>query len=410
VPVPDRQILFPWREVERLTGLALTEHGMADTLERLGFVVSADEGDASRVYVRVPSWRPDVHGKADLVEEIVRIAGVDEVEPTPLARPQAGVAPPVLTLLQKRTRLAKRTLGGCGLLEAVTWSFVSHDQAELFGGGAPALALANPIAADLSDMRPSLLPGLIAAAARNAKRGMPDVALFEVGQIFSGAGETDQRIAAASLRQGSARVGGDGRHWGEKPGTAGVFDAKADALTLLASLGVPSGGLQIVSGGPAYLHPGRSGTLQFGPKTVVGHFGELHPAVLDRFDLVGPVACFEIILDHLPVPKAKPTKSKGRLDRNDLMPLERDFAFVVDRQVQASEIIRAAQAADRILITRLNVFDVYEGPGVPEGKKSVGIAATLQPRERTLTEADLEAVAAKIVAEVTRKTGAVLRS
>ncbi|MCW6506839.1 phenylalanine--tRNA ligase subunit beta [Lichenifustis flavocetrariae] len=409
VPQPDRRIVFPWSEVARLTGLELPQSEMARSLERLGFELSSDEGDNNRVFVRVPSWRPDVHGKADLVEEVVRLAGLDQVAPVPLARPTPSVPRPVLTLLQKRARLAKRTLASCGLLEAVTWSFVSRERALLFGGGREELALANPIAADLSDMRPSLLPGLIAAAERNARRGMSDAALFEVGQIFLGAGENDQRVAAAGLRQGTARVAGAGRQWGEKTDRAGVFDAKADALNLLTSLGVATGGLQIVAGGPSYFHPGRSGTLQFGPKAVIGHFGELHPTILDAFDAEGPMACFEIVLDTLPQPKAKPTKVKGKLDLPELMPVERDFAFVVDRGVQAADILKAAQAADRALITRLAVFDVYEGAGVPEGKKSIGIAATLQPRERTLTEADLESLGRRIVEEVGKKTGAVLR-
>jgi phenylalanyl-tRNA synthetase beta chain len=217
-------------------------------------------------------------------------------------------------------------------------------------------------------------------------------------------------MAAAALRRGTARPVGAGRHWGEKPMSVGVFDLKADALTLLASLGVPTGGLQVVQGGPAWLHPGRSGTLQFGPKSVVGFFGELHPAVLEQLDATGPMACFEVILDALPQPKAKPTKTRGKLDLPDLMPVERDFAFVVDRDVAAADVLKAVQSADRNLITGLTIFDVYEGPGVPDGKKSVAVAATLQPRDKTLTEADLEAVTQRVVAEVGRKTGAVLRS
>ena len=409
VPQPNHRIDFPWSEVKRLTGLDLPQPDMARILDRLGFALGGDPGDSDRAFVRVPSWRPDVHGKPDLVEEIVRIAGLDQVAPVPLARQTAGVPDPMLTSMQKRTRLAKRTLGACGLLEAVTWSFVSKEQATAFGGGADELALANPIAADLSDMRPSLVPGLIAAAERNAKRGLADAALFEVGQVFLGSGEGDQRTAAAGLRRGSARLAGAGRQWGEKAGSVGVFDAKADALSLLTALGVPTGGLQVVAGGPAFLHPGRSGTLQFGAKTVVGWFGEIHPATLDALDASGPLACFEIILDALPQPKAKPTKSKGKLDLSDLMPVERDFAFVVDRGMASADILKAVQAADRTLITALSVFDVYEGPGVPDGKKSVAVGATLQPREKTLTEADLEAFTQRVVAEVTKRTGAVLR-
>lgn len=410
VPEPDRRIVFPWSEVARLTGLEVPQTDMARGLERLGFALSGDEGDNNRVFVRVPTWRPDVHGKADLVEEVVRLAGLDRIAPRPLLRAEAAVPRPVLTLLQKRTRLARRALSGSGLLEAVTWSFVAHDKAVLFGGGRDELALANPIASDLSDMRPSLLPGLIAAGERNARRGQGDVALFEVGQVFRGAGETDQRIAAAGLRRGTARVSGAGRQWGEKTANVTVFDAKADALTLLSALGVAVGGLQIVSGGPDYLHPGRCGTLQFGPKAIIGHFGEIHPAVLDAFDAGGPLVCFELTLDALPNPKTKPTKSKGKLDLAELMPVERDFAFVVDRAVAAADIMKAMQAAERTLVTRLSVFDVYEGPGVPDGQKSVAVTATLQPRDKSLTDADLDAVAQRIVAEVGKKTGATLRA
>ena len=409
VPTPDKEFAFSWSAVTRLTGLDRPRSEMADIFDRLGFRISGDR-DADQVSVHVPTWRPDVEGSADLVEEILRIAGLDQVEPQPLARPTAGVPTPVLTSLQRRTRSAKRVLAASGLLEAVTWSFVSHEQATLFGGGQRDLTLANPIAADLSDMRPSLIPGLIAAAERNAKRGFADAALFEVGQVFRGAGESDQRTAAAVLRRGTARLGGAGRHWADKATGVGVFDAKADALSLLSALGVPVGGLQIVAGGPAFLHPGRSGTLQFGPKGVVGWFGEIHPAVLDQLDAQGPLACFEVILDALPAAKAKPTKSKGKLDLPDLMPVERDFAFVVGRTVTAGDILKAAQGADRALISRVSVFDVYEGPGVPDGMKSVAIAATLQPRQQTLTDADLEALSRRVIEAVKLKTGASLRS
>ncbi len=404
IPRPDLRIDFPLSEVARLTGLDLPASNMQGTLEKLGFDLVGHPDNADWIVARVPSWRPDVHGKADLVEEIVRIAGLDKVEPVPLSR-EPGVARPVLTLLQRRTRLAKRTLAGCGLLEAVTWSFVSNAQAGAFGGGAPELELSNPIAAELSSMRPSLLPGLIAAAGRNAARGSGDVGLFEVGQIFLGDGEADQRIAAAGLRRGTAGQGGAGRHWQGTAAPVGVFDAKADALTLLASLGVPAGAVQVVAGGPSYLHPGRSLTFRMGPKVIIGSCGEIHPEVLRVMDLTGPVACFEIILDALPPPKARPTKARPKLVLSDFMPLERDYAFLVDRAVPAAELMTAAQSADRALITGVSVFDVYEGQGVPTGQKSVALAITLQPRDRTLAEADLEEVSRKIVEAVSRKTG-----
>ncbi len=408
-PVPNITVDFPWSEVKRLTGLELPVSEMAGTLEKLGFTVAAQATNADRVTVRAPSWRPDIEGKADIVEEIVRIAGVDRVASTPFMRSESTVAAPILTLLQKRTRLARRALAAQGLVEAVTWSFVSRERATLFGGGKPELSLANPIAADLSDMRPSLLPGLLAGAQRNADRGHGDVALFEIGQIFRGAGEKDQRIAAAAVRRGAAKAQGAGRHWSGKASAVDVFDAKADVMTMLAALGVPLSGLNVVPGGPAWLHPGRSATLQFGPKNIIGSFGELHPRTLEALDVSGSLCAFEIILDDLPAPRAKPTRAKAKLDLSEFMPLERDFAFVVDRHVKALDIVRAAQGADKALIAAVDVFDVYEGPGVPEGAKSVGVAVRLQPRERTLTEADIEQVAARIVAEVAKKTGAVLR-
>ena len=407
VPVPDHRIDFPLSEVHRLTGLDLPSSEMQGILEKLGFDLVGHPDNADRIVARAPSWRPDVHGKADLVEEIVRIAGLDRVASQPLPR-EPGVPRPVLTLLQKRTRLAKRVLAGEGLLEAVTWSFVSDEQAALFGGGAPELRLANPIAAELSAMRPSLLPGLLAAAGRNAARGSSDVALFEVGQIFLGDGEDDQRIAAAGLRRGTARLAGSGRHWAGAAGPVGVHDAKADALALLSALGVAVAGVQVVPGGPATLHPGRSTSFRIG-KVVIGHCGEIHPEVLRKMDVAGPVAVFEIVLDALPAPKTRPTKARPKLVLSDLMPVERDFAFVVDRTVPAAELVAAAQGADRGFVADVSVFDVYEGKGVADGRKSVALAVTLQPREKTLTDIEIDAVGQKIVEAVTKRTGAALR-
>lgn len=406
VPDTDRIIDFPWTEVRRLSGLDLPRPEMKVTLESLGFHVA---GSGDRVKVLSPSWRPDVEGKADLVEEIIRIAGLDRIEPKPLPRIDATVIRPVLTVMQKRTRQAKREFAARGLVEAVTWSFIAHDDATLFGGGKPELALANPIAADLSDMRPSLVPGLARAAQRNADRGYGDVALFEVGQCFSSDQPEGQTTKATALRRGSARHGGAGRHWDGAARPVDAFEAKADALALLASLGVPTGGLQVVAGGPDWLHPGRSGTLQFGPRNPVGVFGELHPRVLKALDVKGPVVVCEITLDALPLPKYRPTKMKPAAHLPDFQPLTRDFAFVVSRKVAAGDILKAAQAAERTLVTAVEVFDVYEGAGIGEDQKSVAVAVRLQPTDRTLTDAEIEAVSQKIVAEVTRKTGATLR-
>jgi phenylalanyl-tRNA synthetase beta chain len=338
----------------------------------------------------------------------VRIVGVDKVPMTPFERGD-DARKPVLTAIQLRTRRAKRALAARGMVEAVTWSFISKPHAELFGGGQAELALANPIAADLSDMRPSLLPNLIVAAQRNADRGYPNSALFEVGQVFAGDQPQDQRTAASGVRRALARPAGIGRHWsGAAPVDA--FDAKADALAVLTAASAPSSALQVVPGGPSWFHPGRCGTIQIGPQNVLGHFGELHPRALAALDAEGPLVGFEVILERIPEPRAKPTRAKPPLELSAFQPVERDFAFVVDRAVKAGDLVRAAQSAERKLITNVNVFDVYEGEGIAPGKKSIAIAVTLQPRDKTMTDQEIDAVAAKIVAEVGKRTGGTLRA
>ena len=409
-PASRSALMFPWSEVRRLTGLELDTGEMAGILEKLGFAVAPTPGNADRAFVTPPSWRPDIEGAADLVEEIVRIAGLERVQSMPLSRLADGVPGAVLTLLQKRTSLARRTLAGRGLVEAVNWSFVSQTEAKAFGGGAPALTLSNPIAANLSDMRPSLLPGLLAASQRNADRGIADSALFEVGQIFLSDEDAGQKIAAAGVRRATAKPDGAGRDWSRRATPVDLFDAKADVSTLLAMLGIAASGIQIVPGGPDWLHPGRSGTLQFGPKNIVGYFGEPHPRVLDALDVTGPFAVFEIVLDALPAPKVRPTRAKPDLAMSDLMPVSRDFAFVVDRAARAADLLKAVTGADRALVADAAIFDVYEGPELGEGKKSVAVAVTIQPREKTMTDAEIESVAARIIAEVGKKTGATLRS
>jgi phenylalanyl-tRNA synthetase beta chain len=405
VQIPDRVIDFPLAEVKRLAGLELPFAEIKRVLGRLGFFTA---GTGSVIKAAVPTWRPDVHGKADIVEEIVRIVGVDRIPMTPFERGDTG-RKPVLTALQNRTRRARRALAARGLVEAVTWSFVSKPQAELFGGGKGALALANPIAADMSDMRPSLVPGLVVAAQKNADRGSGNVALFEVGQIFRGDQPEDQFVAASGVRRGLAKPSGWARHWATGGGPADAFDVKADALAVLAASGAPMQALQIVPGGPSWLHPGRSGTIQIGPQNVLGHFGELHPRTLAALGAEGPLVALEVILDRVPEPKARPTRAKPPLELSPFQPVERDFAFIVDRTVKAGELVRAAQGADRKLITAITVFDVYEGAGIDPDKKSVAIAVTLQPREKTMTDQEIEAASAKIVAEVAKRVGGVLR-
>ncbi|HUZ30671.1 MAG TPA: phenylalanine--tRNA ligase subunit beta [Xanthobacteraceae bacterium] len=402
----ERVIDFPVSELKRLAGLAVPLPEMRRVLERLGFFIA---GQGERVKVAAPSWRPDVQGKADVVEEVVRIVGVDRVPLTPFDR---GEAPrkPVLTPIQTRTRKAKRALAARDLIEAITWSFVPHQQAELFGGGKPELVLANPIATELSDMRPSLIPGLVAAVQRNADRGIADVALFEVGQVFRGDTPSDQFTAATGVRRALAKLSGIGRHWQKRDGEVDAFDAKADALAVLIAAGAPASALQIVPGAPGWFHPGRSGTIQIGPQNVLGYFGELHPGALEALDADGPLVAFEVILERIPDQKKKPTRAKPALELSPFQPVERDFAFVVEQSVKAADLVRAALGVDRKLITGVTVFDVYEGKGIEPGKKSIAIAVTIQPRDKTMTDAEIEALAAKIVGEVGRRTGGVLRA
>jgi phenylalanyl-tRNA synthetase beta chain len=408
--VPDAKTVveFPLAEMKRIAGIQPQTYEILRILEALGFS-SRTYDEAGALAVTVPSWRPDAKEKADIVEEVLRVYGLDKVPPAPMSRGE-GALRPVLTTIQLRTRRAKRALAARGMVEAVTWSFVAHEHAVAFGGGADALVLANPIAAEMSDMRPSLFPGLIAAARRNVDRGFADLALFEVGQIYRGDKPADQVVAAAGIRSGTAGINGVGRHWSGRAAPVSAFDVKADALALLDTLGLSPDKVQITADAPTWFHPGRSGTIRQGPRTAIGTFGEFHPKVLEILDAEGPLAGFELILDAIPAPKERPTKTKPALDLSAFQPVRRDFAFVVDHAVTAAKIIRAAEGADRRLIAGVDVFDVFESEALGAGKKSVAIEVTLQPRERTLTDAEIEAAAARVVAEVTKATGGTLRT
>jgi len=396
---PNTVVEFPLSEVERLTGLRTPAEEIEAILRRLGFKL---DGTGNTRSVKVPSWRPDVTMKADLAEEVMRMVGVDNVPVDPLPRLN-HVAPRMLTTLQNRRRIARRTLAARGLDEAVTWSFIPAAEAARFGGGAPELKLANPIASELTDMRPSLLPGLLAAAQRNTNRGFADLKLFEVGQVFHSVLPEGQRTYATGIRLGATR------HW-QGAQKVSVFDAKADIAALLDAMGHDIDKLQLVTEPAAWSHPGRGGRIQLGPKVVIGWFGELHPSELEAFDLTGPVAAFELDLDAIPEPRKKATRAKPALKLSDLQPVSRDFAFVVDRDVPAEKMLRAARNADKALITGVDVFDVFEGKGVGEGRKSVGLAVTLQPTDKTLTDEEIEKVAAAVVAAVAKATGATLRT
>lgn len=403
---PSRKtISFPFSEVKRLTGIDVRTDDATGILTRLGFEV---QGSGDTVEVLVPTWRPDVDGKADLVEEVMRITGVDQIAPQPL-QSHGAVNGRILTTLQIRTRLARRTLAARGMLEAVTWSFIPEAHAKAFGGGQPSLKLSNPIAADMSDMRPSLLPGLIAAAQRNADRGIGDVALFEVSGTYEGDGPNDQRRVAGGVRRGTARFTGTGRHWDGAAKPVGVFDAKADAIAVLEAAGAPVDKLQIEPGGPSWYHPGRSGTIKLGPKMVLGTFGEFHPLVLETLDVSDALAGFEVFVDAIPEPKRKPTRTKPALTLSPLQAVKRDFAFVVDKAVRSADILKAASAADKKLIAGVTVFDLFEGPSLGDDRKSVAIEVAIQPIDRTLTDEDLEALTGRVIENVTKATGGTLR-
>ena len=390
---------FDPARVGALTGLSLDDDRIAEILNRLGFEIAR----GTPWTVTPPSWRRDVEGPADLVEEVARIEGYGELPSTPLpdlGAPSKGVLNP----RQARVRAARRALAAIGYAEAVTWSFTKQSTAALFGGGDARLMVENPIAADLDCMRPSALPNLVQAAARNADRGHPDTALFEIGPIYLDDSPTGQRTVIAGLIAPRAP-----RHWGGGAEDA-LFALKGDLMALLDELGAPTASLQLVQGqNRDWWHPGRSARLQLGPKNVMAEFGALHPRVLKALDADGPMLAFEIVLDAVPEPRGKATKARGAASLAPLMPLTRDFAFVVEEGKATGDLVRAVAGADKALIADVRVFDVYRGAGVAEGMKSVALEVVIQPRDATLTEAEIEALSAKVVAAA-GKAGATLRA
>jgi phenylalanyl-tRNA synthetase beta chain len=393
-PPAPAAIEFDRSYVKKLSGLNVDRTKIDAILIDLGFEL---EGET----VVPPSWRRDVEGKADLVEEVARIEGYGTLpaEPLPeLPRPIGGA----LTVRQTRMRNARRALAARGYAEAITWSFMRTEWARLFGGGDEKLRLANPIASELDCMRPSALPNLVEAAARNARRGFADAALFEIGPNFRGDEPQDQWTAVAALVAPHSP-----RRWDNAKADP-LFRLKADLLALLDEMGAPT--LQVVQGqNSPWWHPGRSARLQLGPKTVIAEFGELHPRVLKALDAEGPMLAFELNLDAVPEPKRKATKGRPALELSPLMPLSRDFAFLVAADTPAGELVRPIVAADKALIADARVFDVYQGKGVPEGMKSLAVEVTVQPREKTLTDAEIEALSARIVAAAEKAVGAKLR-
>ena len=405
-PKAEKAIDFPMSELPRLAGLKLPLAEVRRVLEKLGFFAA---GSGERMKVAVPSWRPDVHGRADIVEEIVRIVGVDKVAPAPFPRGDFA-RKPVLTPIQLRTRKAKRALAARGLTEAVTWSFISKREAELFGGGQPGAGARQPDRgrALRHAPEPGAGPRHIGADA-TPTAASPTPACSRSARCSAATSRKTSTPPPPACAAHSPSPRASGRHWQSANKPVDTFDAKADAFAVLAAAGAPMQALQVVPGGPSWLHPGRSGTIQMGPKNVIGHFGELHPRTLAALGAEGPLVGFEVILENIPEPKAKATRAKPLLELSPFQPVERDFAFVVGRDVKAADIVRAAQGADKKLISNVAVFDVYEGKGIDPDKKSIAISVTLQPRDKTMTDEEIDALASKIVSEVSKRTGGVLR-
>lgn len=404
-PEGPAPVVFKPRDMKRLTGLDMPAARMAEILAALGFESSSKGGGDAWPW-KVPSWRPDVEGSADIVEELIRIEGYDKLPDEKLPAPATlGV---VVTPLQNRVRTARRVLAARGFLETVTWSFMHHETAALMIGGSnnlqAALTVDNPIASDLDYMRPSMLANLAQAAQRNADHGADDVRLFEAGPVYPGDKPTDQRMHVAAVVKAAMA-----RDWQGEPAPHNAFSAKADLFALLQSLDQSPDKFQIGPVDAPYWHPGRAGTLRLGPKQVVATFGELHPGFLKQLRVDGPVIAIELALDALPVAKAKPTKTRAVLDKADQTPVRRDFAFVVEEKVAAADITRAALKADPKLITAARIFDVYRGASIGDGRKSVAIEVTLQPRGSAMKDDEIEAISQAIVKAVAKATSAVLR-
>jgi phenylalanyl-tRNA synthetase beta chain len=400
--VPDWRRRYHLRSsrVESLGGVAISAPDQRRILEDLGCRV-ANEADGFSV--EPPSWRGDIEGEADLVEEILRIRGYEEIPATPLER-ETVLPKPALTAAQKRTSQVRRSLAARGLVEAVTFSFLPKAQAQLFGGGADALTLANPISADLDQMRPSVLPNLLAAAQRNADRGYPNGALFEIGPLYKDDTPEGQVATATGIRTGRSGV----KRWDDPGREVDALMAKADASAALAAASVPLESLQVSTDPASWYHPGRAGTLRQGNK-VLAQFGEIHPGVLAKMGVAGPAVGFEVFLDAAPAPRARQGRARPLLTLSPFQPVERDFAFVVDESIPAETLLRTARGLDKKLVAEVRLFDVYRGKGVDDGKKSLAITVVLQPTDATLTDQAIEAFSQKLIAAVEKATGGSLR-
>ena len=401
VPDTSRSYALDPARVIGLVGMEIAEDRQVDILTALGFAVTKS---GAAYDVAVPPWRPDVLGEADLVEEVARVASLTKLQGTPLPRAGTGVRKAILTPMQRRASTARRNLAALGYNECVTYSFVDAKSAALFGGGTDAVRLENPISADMSHLRPDLLPGLLAAAARNQARGFADLAIFEIGQVFDAGEPEDERMVATGLL-----IGQDSPRnaHGQRRGVD-IFDARADAEAVLAALGAPAN-LMSLRAAPDWLHPGRAASLSLGPKNPLAVFGEVHPRILAAMDVKGPAVTFTVNLANIPGRKNTAT-TKPALKISDFQAVERDFAFVVDADVTVEAVLRAAKGAEKKLISDAIVFDVFEGASLGEGKKSVAISVRLAPQDATLTDADIEAVSEKVIAMVAKATKGVLRT
>ncbi len=403
-PIKQRTIKFNVGRIKQLAGIEVARGEVTRILTTLGFDIPASKNS---VNVKVPTWRPDVHGPADLVEEVVRIVGLDNVPSTPMPR-ASGVARSVMTPTQQRVRRARRVLAGRGMVEAVTWSFINQQEARHFGGGEPELELQNPISVEMSSMRPSLLSGLLAAVARNQNRGFQNLAVFEIGNTYHGITDGDQHLVASGVRAGNAHLEGQGRQWQRQLPPVDVYDAKADAAALITALGIDISKIQITRDAPAWFHPGRSGTIKMGPKNCLAHFGELHPTTLNLMDIDGAAVAFEVFIGAIPAARRK-ARPRPPMESSDLLPVLRDMAFLVDKSVSSADIVRAAVNADKALISDVYVFDQFEGEPLEVDKKSLAIEVTLQPKTKALTLAEIDALMEKVSTAVSKATGGTLR-
>ncbi len=399
VPKLNQDVIFYLDDVQRLTGLSLTPEAIERTLHSLGLGI---EKAAGEWILTIPDWRFDITQSADIVEEVARLEGYDNLPTTSLPAPVDG-RKMVVTPLQQRTRTARRLLAARGYLEAVTWSFLPKHQAGLFGGGDDALTIANPVASELNQMRPSILPNLASASQKAANHSARDIRLFEAGPIYLSDQPNGQYTMVSAIVRPETL-----RHW-QATQTYSVYDCKADLFALLSALGQAPDRFQIAAAEQSHWHPGQSAALKLGPKVTIAHFGALHPGVLDKLDVNGPLYGFELNLNSLPIGKAKLSKTKTKLDRSDLQPVRRDFAFIVDNKASAQQFITAAKSADKQLIAGVTVFDLYKGDRIAPDMMSIAIEVTLQPKDKTLTDADIEAVSQRIIAAVEKATGASLR-